>query len=269
MECELTVVLPAYNEAGNIGEVVAETERVLGEQQIDYEIRVVDDGSTDGTALVLDALQRNNARVSICTHPLNRGYGAAVKSGLRGARGTHVLVSDGDGQFSMKGFDSLWKARREADLVLGFRLARRDPVHRRAAGWIYSRLVAPLLFGLRVRDVNCGYKLFSRAAIDGLEPGADGALVYAELLARALKRGASLTEIGVEHLPRGSGTSTGLKPSVVFRALRELSRVRAAINREGLATGGSFTAPVRDGEALLGDRAGLRPGGDALQSPPS
>jgi hypothetical protein len=122
---------------------------------------------------------------------------------------------------------------------------------------------------LRVRDVNCGYKLFSRAAIDGLEPGADGALVYAELLARALKRGASLTEIGVEHLPRGSGTSTGLKPSVVFRVLRELSRVRAAINREGLATGGGFTAPVRDGEALLGDRAGLRPGGDALQSPPS
>jgi len=263
------VVLPSYNEAGNIGEVVAETERVLSEQQIDYEIRVVDDGSTDGTALVLDALQRNNARVSISTHPLNRGYGAAVKSGLRGARGAHVLVSDGDGQFSMMGFDSLWKARREADLVLGFRLTRRDPAHRRAAGWIYSRLVVPLLFGLRVRDVNCGYKLFSRAAIDGLEPHANGALVYAELLARALKRGASLTEVGVEHLPRGSGTSTGLKPSVVFRALRELSRVRAAINREGPVPGGVFTAAVRDGEALLGSQAGLRPGDDALQSPPS
>ena len=103
------------------------------------------------------------------------------------------------------------------------------------------------MFGLRVRDVNCGYKLFSRAAIDGLEPRADGALVYAELLARALKRGASLTEVGVEHRPRESGASTGLKPSVVFRALLELARVRAAINREGPVAGGGFTGPVRDG----------------------
>lgn len=244
--CELSVVLPAYNEEANIGAVVEGARAHLEGRGISYEIHVVDDGSGDRTSQVVTALSACNSNVRLIRHSVNRGYGAAIRSGLAASRGRHVLVSDGDGQFEIRNLDALWERREQADLVLGFRDPRHDPLPRRIAGWVYSRILVRWALGTRFRDVNCGFKLISRPVVEHIELESSGALISAELLTRAVRAGASFVEVGVAHEPRRYGRATGLLPGVVLRMIRELVALRASI---------------------LG-RAGerLRPGCDAVES---
>lgn len=231
-ERELSVVVPAYNEAGNIAEVLENAVRSLDASAIDFEINVVNDGSDDSTGRILEELRAANRRVRVLTHNCNRGYGAALRSGMAAATGTHVLVSDGDGQFQMDQFQAIWRRRHDADMVLGYRDPRKDPLHRRVAGWIYNHAVVPLFFGVRLRDVNCGFKLISRRVIADLRLRSTGALISAELLAAAKRRGATHVEVGVKHFPRRSGRATGLMLRVVLKALRELPATCASVLRQ-------------------------------------
>jgi glycosyltransferase involved in cell wall biosynthesis len=240
---ELSVVMPAYNEADNIASVVDKTAAFLARRGIRYEIHVVDDGSRDGTAGVLEKLQRDHPRLRVVRHPRNRGYGSAIRSGLAAARGSHILVSDGDGQFRIDDLDPLWRRRHLADMILGYRNPRNDPPARRLAGWLYNRLVRWFLGG-RFRDVNCGFKLIGRETIEGIELRSTGALISAELLTRARIHGASFIEVAVSHFPRHHGSATGLLPRVILRTVRELLTLRSSIleraphgAREGLRTG--------------------------------
>lgn len=248
----LSLVVPAYNEEGNIGRVIELASRYLERCGIGYEINVVDDGSDDGTSEVLLRLSRSRPCLRIVRHPRNLGYGAAVRSGIAASRGKHILVSDGDGQFRIEDFAAVWDRRHEADLVLGFRNPRKDPWSRRLAGWIYSRVLVRWAFGGRFRDVNCGFKLIARHVVEEMELLADGALISAELLTRARLAGATFVEVGVNHFPRASGAATGLLPRVIVRMIGELMRLRSRI----LATTGGRG---REG-------SGLRTGCDAVES---
>ncbi len=248
-EPDISVVVPAYNEEGNIGPVVREASAYLSSLGLRYEIDVVDDGSEDGTARVLEALRRADPAVRIIRHRRNLGYGAAVRSGLFRARGRHVLLIDGDGQFRIDTLARVWPERERADMVLGYRRPRRDPPWRRLAGWLYSRVFVRLLFGGGYRDVNCGFKLIARRVLDSIDLSADGALVSAELLTRARRLGATWVEVPVDHFPRRCGKATGLMPRVLLTVLREALAVR----REALAP--AVPRP-----------SGLRPGCDALES---
>ena len=131
---ELSVVLPAFNEAGNIERVIDDTTAYLDKQGIRYEIHVVDDGSHDDTPRVLESLRGRAPALRVLRHPRNRGYGAALRTGLAAVRGEHVLLADGDGQFHIRALAALWARRHEADLVLGFRNPRKDPLLRRVRG---------------------------------------------------------------------------------------------------------------------------------------
>ncbi len=242
-------MLPAYNEAGSIEGVVKDMARYLGAADLAHEIHVVDDGSRDLTASVLSELGAEIPTLSVLRHRENLGYGAALRTGLAAARGDFVLLADGDGQFSAEGVGELWQRRHEADLVLGFRNPRRDPRLRRAAGWLYGRVIVPLVLGGRFRDVNCGFKLLRRRVVESMELRSHGALFSAELLTRARLSGATWIEVGVDHKPRTRGAATGLLPRVIFGMLGELCRHRRAILRAARA------AP-----------SGLRTGCDAVES---
>lgn len=246
---ELSVVLPAYNEAVRIARVVEEAAEHLDLAGVRYEILVVDDGSEDGTRSVLDRLSAKIPRLRPLHHGVNHGYGAALRTGLATARGDHILLADGDGQFRMGALMALWAKRDDADLVLGYRNPRKDPALRRLAGWLYGRVLVPLAFGGRFRDVNCGFKLVRRSVIERLPLRSSGALFSAELLTRARLTGATWVEVGVDHFPRTSGKATGLLPGVVVGMIRDLVRHRAAI---------LSSADSRD--------SGLRPGCDAVES---
>jgi glycosyltransferase involved in cell wall biosynthesis len=217
----ISVFLPAHNEEGNIERVVDGFRTLLPEFAADYEIIVVNDGSSDRTGEIADRISRSDPHVRVVHHPVNQGYGAAVVSGLRAAIMPYVLLCDGDGQFDPADLTLMTVEIGEHDVVAGKRLHRADHLIRRLNGKAWSILMKQL-FGLRLTDIDCGFKLFRRELLNGLELDARGAMITTELLAKLAERGARITEVGVHHLPRRSGEQSGNSPKVVLRAFREL-----------------------------------------------
>jgi glycosyltransferase involved in cell wall biosynthesis len=226
----LSVFFPCYNEQDNIRRVYRSTAKVLGNLGVDCEIILVDDGSTDHTPQIVDAIAAADPRVRVIHHPTNLGYGSALQSGFRAATKTLVFYTDGDGQFDLSELPPLLPLMKRYDIVSCFRLDRREGLNRKFNAWCWTRLVC-LLFRIRIKDVNCAFKLFKRQIFDDMAPWSTGALINAEILARATRCGYPITQVGVHHFPRTSGRSTGANPRVIFRALRELVKLYRQINR--------------------------------------
>ena len=212
-----------FNEEGNIEHAVTSALAVLAGVTDQYEVIVVNDGSRDSTGAVADRLAATNPHVRAVHHPENRGYGCAVRSGLAAARYPLVVLADGDNQFDLGELAVLFRGLGTSDIVSGYRITRHDPAFRRLYAFMYNR-VARLLFGIPVRDVNCGFKVFRRALVERLLPElrSTGALINVEILARARQRGARVTEVGVHHYGRETGQPTGGNPAVIVRAAREM-----------------------------------------------
>lgn len=220
----LSVILPAFNEAENIEAMVADVLRLLTVEDRAGEVLVVDDGSDDGTWEVVCALESRDGRVRPLRHEVNRGYGAALRTGFRAAQGDLVFFTDADRQFDVLELQTLLALTDRFDIVAGFRAPRRDPANRRLNAWAWGQLVNGL-FGLSIQDVNCAFKLFDRRVIEDLEIRSDGAFVNTEILVRARAAGHSLAQVPVTHLPRVAGVQTGARPAVVARAFVELVRL--------------------------------------------
>ena len=218
----LSVVVPCFNEEGNIAGVVAQAAEVGREAATDLEIVVVDDGSTDDTAAVLGELQRQVPELKIVSHPLNRGYGAAVRSGLQRASMEYVFLTDGDGQFDLSELPRAIGMLSEHDVVAGYRLQRRDGWWRQLWGRSWTAMVN-LVLGLRIRDANCAFKLLPQGLLRSSDLRSDGALISAELLYEARRADLSVGECGVSHYPRPSGSQTGASPRVILTAFAELA----------------------------------------------
>jgi glycosyltransferase involved in cell wall biosynthesis len=221
----LTVVLPCFNEAPNIALAIHHARGAAAWNADEYQVIVVDDGSTDGTFQIATDVARQVSDVRVVQHDRNRGYGAALASGLRAARMPWVLLTDADLQFDLDQLERFVPLAHEADLVLGWRIDRRDPLHRRVNAAAWNWLVRRS-FGLQVRDVDCAFKLIRREVVDGMPLTSDGAMISAELLVRAVAGGARVRELGVDHGPRLAGESSGANPRVVLRALHELRQLR-------------------------------------------
>ena len=223
---QLSLFFPMYNEAGNIERAVASALAVLPRVAREFEVIVVDDGSADRTAELGQALADRDPRVRLVRHPVNRGYGAAVRSGFEAARYSLVFFTDGDNQFDLEELPLVIDALGELDGVSGFRILRRDPPHRRLNSFLYNRL-ARILFDIPIRDVNCAFKVYRKRILDPVLPelGSTGALINVEMLARMRKRKARFGEVGVHHFPREVGTQTGAKLGVIYRAFADLFRL--------------------------------------------
>ncbi|MDE3076895.1 MAG: glycosyltransferase family 2 protein [Chloroflexota bacterium] len=217
----LSVAFPAHNEAENIEDVLAAAVQALRNIEPDYEIVVVDDGSRDETAAHVLKCAQTNARVRLVQHEVNRGYGAAVWTGLTASRGDMLFYTDADGQFRLEELPLLVAEMPPADMVIGYRRHRQDPWLRRLNGWGWTSLVNAL-FGHAARDVDCAFKLMRREVVEALPVKSRGATFSAELLVRARRAGYVVHEVGVTHLPRLKGTPSGAKPAVIVRAFKEL-----------------------------------------------
>ncbi len=224
----LSVFLPCYNEQENIRRVVGECIAALDDLVEDWELILVDDGSADSTGQIADELAAGNGRIRVVHHPANRGYGGALQSGFAAADREYVFYTDGDGQFDIRQLDRLLPLAGQFDIVNGYRMDRRDNALRRLNAWAWGQLVKRLL-GFRCRDVDSAFKLYRREIFDHIEMKSTGALIDAEILSRAKRAGYTLGEIGVNHLPRLAGVSTGGNLGVIARAFRELWRLRKDI----------------------------------------
>jgi glycosyltransferase involved in cell wall biosynthesis len=223
MTPSITVVLPAYNEVQVIGNVVQRTASALRRHAASgSEIVVVDDGSTDGTAAAAGKASLDGIPVRVISHPVNRGYGAALRTGFAAANAEAIWIMDSDGQFDPEDLKLLLPLYSRDTVVAGYRISRQDPLMRRLSNRAFFSIVRAV-FGRTVRDVNCAFKLLPRAAAAGLR--SEGAMISTELMERARRRGYKIAEVGVPHHPRTTGRATGANRHVVARAFWELWRM--------------------------------------------
>jgi glycosyltransferase involved in cell wall biosynthesis len=191
---------------------------------IDYEVVVVDDGSSDDSAAIIQGFSQKNPRVKLMQHEKNRGYGAALRTGLKSVQKDLVFLTDGDNQFHISDIDKLFSKIDSCDVVTGFRIARQDRAHRRLNGFLWTQL-NKFLFRLPVRDVDCAFKLFRKKALEWLTLESNHLLIHAEILARLKKKGCTTEEIGVTHYPRSAGKATATKISSIFKTFYELPKL--------------------------------------------
>lgn len=217
----VSVVLPAFNEEQVIADTVATVLHVLDTWYLDYEVLVVDDGSTDRTGEIVKALVDEQPRVRLITHATNEGYGASLVSGFAAAMKDLTFFMDSDGQFDIRDLQKFFPYIDTYDAVIGYRLDRQDSWLRKFNAWGWKQLVG-LMLGVRVRDIDCAFKLLRTDFLHQHPLETRGAMINAELLYRLTRTGCSYKEIGVHHLPRLYGKATGANPRVILRAFREL-----------------------------------------------
>jgi len=230
-----SLCMPCYNEADVIEDCLEGALLVLPEFLDEFEILVVDDGSKDKTSEVVAAYAERDSRVRLLRHEVNQGYGAAVTTGLKAARGEFICFTDGDGQFNMLDLARLLVRARQADVVIGYRYDRADAAIRKLNAKSWNFLIRTML-GVRVRDLDCAFKLFPRWIVEGLQLTAQGACISAEIMVQVSRSGVSVCEVPVNHFPRYRGDSTGANLGVVAKAFRELPSLWKYRRTEGLAT---------------------------------
>ena len=227
----ISVFFPCYNEQENIARTAEQALAVLDGLTADFEVIIIDDGSSDTTGQVADGIARQDSRVKVVHHPTNLGYGAALQSGFKAAAKELVFYTDGDGQFDIQELPPLLPLIKQYDIVSCYRLNRQDNLMRKINGWGWTKIVC-LLFGMKIRDIDCAFKLYKREIFDNIDLVSAGALIDAEILARAIRRGYTVTQRPVRHYPRRAGTQTGANLKVILRAFKELFELYSQIRKE-------------------------------------
>jgi glycosyltransferase involved in cell wall biosynthesis len=203
----LSVFFPAYNDSGTIASMVIRAVQAAAELTPDYEVIVVNDGSADATAEIADELARRYPHVRAVHHPRNRGYGGALQTGFRSATKDLIFYTDGDAQYDPSEVALLWeKMSAGVDLVNGYKISRSDPFHRIVIGRVYHHIVATL-FGLKLRDVDCDFRLMRRAIFDRVLLEKTSGVICLELIKKIQDCGFHIVEVPVHHYHRAFGKS--------------------------------------------------------------
>ena len=203
----LSVFFPAYNDSGTIASLVISALRAARKLTSDFEVIVVNDGSADATAEIVDELARTYPEVRVVHHERNRGYGGALRSGFAAATRDLIFYTDGDAQYDPAEMAVLWHAfNEEVDLVNGYKISRSDPLHRIIIGRIYHHTVK-ILFGLRVRDVDCDFRMMRRSIFDKVILEKSSGVICLEMMKKIQDAGFQIAEVPVHHYHRSHGRS--------------------------------------------------------------
>ena len=203
----LSIFFPAYNDGGTIASLVILAVQIAGRLTSDFEVIVVNDGSSDATRDILDDLVRTYPNVRAIHHPQNRGYGAALRTGFAAATKDLIAYTDGDAQYDPAELPALWnRLTPEADMVTGYKISRSDPWHRVVIGRVYHHTVK-FLFRLRVRDVDCDFRLMRREIFDRVKLEKDTGVICLEMMRKIQDAGFRVVEVPVHHYHRLHGRS--------------------------------------------------------------
>lgn len=232
----LSIFFPFYNEKDNVERVAKAALEAAPNFADEFEIILVNDGSLDGTAEIADRLADESPHIVAVHNRPNIGYGGALRKGFETARMEYIFFCDGDGQFDISELGKLIALLDRGDVAVGYRAQRADTWMRNVNAWGWRCLIR-LLFGLKVRDIDCAFKLLPKRLFDDVALKSDGAMISAELLAKAKYKGYRIVETAVSHYPRTAGDSTGANLRVILKAFRELFKLRREIRREALPPG--------------------------------
>lgn len=216
------ISLPAYDEVATLGATVRDALDAIARLGIDGSVRIIDDGSRDGTGAMADELAREHPEVSVLHHPMNLGFSGAIRSALATRTAEFVMLAPADGQVSLDVLPSFWEAREDADVVVGLRRPRADSLWRRFLSRGYH-LLSRILLGVRVPEFT-SVLMFRRSFLDGCEPRARArsAALLAELMYIATRDGARIRAVPFRHLPRAGGSAKGGSLGVVTMTAVEL-----------------------------------------------
>ena len=236
MAPRISVVYPMYNEEENIQPAVEMATRVLEPLTAgNYEVVIVNDASTDRTGEIADELASADPHIRPVHHEVNRTLGGSIRTGLAHSQGELILYMDADLPCDLAHIHEALPKFDQADVVIGYRRRRYEGWRR----WVYTKVynaLIRLLFGVSVRDVNCGFKLFKREVIEAMELHSEGSFIDAEMLSEAQRLGFTIAEIPVVYTPRQTGTSTLARPAVIVKIVRELFQYwarRRTVARKG------------------------------------
>jgi glycosyltransferase involved in cell wall biosynthesis len=232
MISSLSAFFPAHNEEENVEQMCNALRIVLPNVAGDFEIIIVNDGSSDKTGKIADRLAAEDEKIRVVHHERNLGYGAAIRSGIKACKKEYLFFTDGDNQFDVSQLSLFVSLILNYDGVIGFRLNRQDNLARKANAWAWNRLVQ-WMFGLKVRDIDCAFKLFHRKVFEQVQLESSGAMISTEMLVKIKKSRYRLHEIGVLHSPRLAGKQTGANLQVILRAFKELYRFYLKMRGEG------------------------------------
>ena len=218
---ELTIFFPFWNEEKNVKSVVESAIPVADKVARRWEILVIDDGSSDKTYQEGLLLEKKYEHVRVISHQPNRGYGAALKEGFSNASYKYVVFTDGDRQFNFSEVEKLATLIIKADIVIGYRKKRRDSMSRHILMYML-KLWDLIFFGFYFKDIDCGFKMFRREALEQIMPlRSEGAMITTEILAKATRKKLKIKEVEVSHYSREFGAQSGANIAVVIRAVLE------------------------------------------------
>jgi glycosyltransferase involved in cell wall biosynthesis len=221
----ITAFFPCYGDAGTIASMVVLAERTLRDLTDDWEIVVVNDASPDHAGEVLEELQARFPRLRVVTHPTNRGYGGALRSGFGAATKEIVFYTDGDAQYDPRELRRLYeRLTPEVDVVNGYKLLRGDGFVRALVGRVYHTTVS-LVFGLKIRDVDCDFRLIRRAVLEGIDLESTSGTICVELIRKLQDGGARFAEVGVHHYDRPFGSSQFFRPIRLLQTFGQLGQL--------------------------------------------
>lgn len=219
LQKNISVFLPAYNEESAIGRLILDIDKYLKSRFFDYEILVISEGSTDKTNSVISSLQKEIPRLKLLTKEKSYGYAGALRTGFQSSTKDLLFYMDGDGQFDIRELDKLLPLIEKFDVVTGYKIKRNDALMRIWMSALYN-LTMRLLFGLKVKDVNCAFKLYKKKVIDDVNflPNLTQGVINAEVYISAVRNGYTIGEVAINHFPRFGGYASsefGLKNNVI------------------------------------------------------
>ncbi len=218
---ELSIFFPFWNEEKNVKHVVENAIPIAKEIATNWEILVIDDGSSDKTFQIGTELSKKHKNVRVISHNPNRGYGAALKEGFENSKYKYVVFTDGDRQFDFAEVKKLIEVLPGSDIVIGFRKKRRDSMSRHMLMYLL-KIWDFIFFRFYFKDIDCGFKMFRREAISQIMPlRSEGAMITTEILAKATRKKLRIKEVEVNHFPREYGAQSGANIAVVVRAILE------------------------------------------------
>lgn len=224
MNKSISAFFPALNEEGTIAKLTQDLLSILNSDFKQHEVIIINDGSTDKTKQIADELRRqNNGYVKVIHHNHSSGYGNALKAGFAAAKYDLIFYTDGDNQFDMNDLHRALSLIDGNDIVVGYRQNRKDAKHRLWLSKGYNLLVR-ILFGLKLKDIDCSFKLFKRTALERIAIESHGYFIDTEIMVKAKKQGLKIEEFGVKHLPRTFGMSK-VQMKHIFVTLHEIAKL--------------------------------------------
>ncbi|MGH9227187.1 MAG: glycosyltransferase family 2 protein [Acidimicrobiales bacterium] len=219
----LSVFFPVYNDEATVARVTEKALRVCGEVADTYEVIIVDDGSPDASGRIAERLAEQHDAVRVIHHPRNRGYGAAVRSGLDACRHEWICFTDGDDEYDLRDLKKLWRLRHHYDLIITFRYVRRYSGFRTLLSRVYNVVLRHLFF-TRYRDVSTGLRLVRSSLVDELTLEATSPFIGAEIAIKSMLKGFRVGEVGIQTFPREFGRGSSTSPQNIYRTIVDMIR---------------------------------------------